>query len=195
MNKSVRWILQLLVAIIIVILGIFILVRQDLFKQILVIALGVAAIATGIGSLATMNRYSFGKFNHTSTLVKGVLGIIIGVLAVVMPLATGETVWTVIIYILAAQMLISGLVMLSDSIAVKSAGFPASPLVTEGILSLVLAIVLFVFPRNVADLLVTILGIIIIVVGLTVGLLAYFMHKRGAGVTVGGSSVEVVDGE
>ena len=190
MYKKGRWIIQLLAALLIVILGIFILVRQDLFRQILIIALGIVAIVTGISSLATMNRYKFGKFNHTTTLVKGVLGIIIGVLAVIMPLATGEKVWIVLLYVLAAQLLISSLVMLTDSIAVRAAGFPASPLVTEGLVSLVLAVVLFVFPRGVADLLITIFGITIIVVGLTVGLLAWFMRKRGVQVTVEAVEVE-----
>lgn len=190
MYKKGRWIIQLLAALLIVILGIFILVRQDLFRQILIIALGIVAIVTGISSLATMNRYKFGKFNHTTTLVKGVLGIIIGVLAVIMPLATGEKVWIVLLYVLAAQLLISSLVMLTDSIAVRAAGFPASPLVTEGLASLVLAVVLFVFPRGVADLLITIFGITVIVVGLTVGLLAWFMRKRGVQVTVEAVEVE-----
>lgn len=189
MKGKGRWIIQLLIAIAIVALGIFIMVREDMFKQIFVMALGLVAIVTGITSLATMNRYSFGKFNHGTTLVKGVLGLIIGVLAVIMPLATGEAVWTIIIYLLAAQMLIAAIVMLTDSIAVRSAGFPAAPLVTEGLISLVLAVILFVFPRDVANLLVTILGITIIVVGVTLGLLAILFRNRG-NATIEGVEVE-----
>ena len=190
MKRKGTWIVQLLVAIAVVPLGIFILIRQDLFKQVFIIALGLVAIITGITSLATMNRYSFGKFIHGSTVVKGVLGIIVGVLAVIMPIATGEAVWTVIIYILAAQMLIAAIVMIMDSVAVRSAGFPAAPLVVEGIVSLFFAIILFLFPRDIANLLVTILGVIVIVVGLTIGLLAVLLHKRSS-VTVEAVDVEV----
>ncbi|MDD3824019.1 MAG: DUF308 domain-containing protein [Sphaerochaetaceae bacterium] len=193
MKAKGRWIVQLLIAILIVILGIFILVRQELFKQILVIALGIVAIVTGITSLATMNRYSFNRFNHMTTLVKGVLGIIVGVLAVIMPLATGEAAWTVIIYVLAAEMVLGAIVMFIDAIAVRSAGFPASPLVTEGIVSIILAAMLFLFPKSVADLLVTILGITIIVIGMTVGFVALWIRKRNAHVIVG--SAETVSGE
>lgn len=193
MKLKGRWIIQLLVAILIVILGVFILVRQDLFKQVFIIALGIVAIVTGISSLATMHKYSFGRFTHATTLIKGVLGIIIGVLAIVMPLATGETVWTILIYALAAQMVISAAVMLTDAVAVRAAGFSAAPLVTEGIVSLVLAAVLFLFPRSVADLLVTIFGITVIVVGLTVGLLAFWMRKKRVDVVVGSVDVETVD--
>ena len=184
-----RWIIQLLIALVVVVLGIFMLVREDLFKQILVMALGLVAIVTGITSLATMHRYSFGKFNQGTTLVKGVLGLIIGVLAVVMPLAVGEAIWTVLIYLLAAQMLIAAVVMLTDAVAVRSAGFPAAPLVTEGLISLVLAVILFIFPRDVADLLVTILGITVMVVGVTLGLLAILFRNRG-GETIEGVDVE-----
>lgn len=189
MKVKGRWIVQLVIAILVVIIGIFILVRQDLFKQILVIALGVLALVTGIISLATMPKYSFGKFNHGTTLVKGVLGIVVGTLAIIMPLATGGAVWTTIIYILGAQLVLSAVVVFIDSIAVKSAGFPAAPLVTEGIVSLLFAVVLFLFPRDVANLLVTILGITVLIVGLTLALLAIIFRNRG------GATVEVVDVE
>ena len=191
MKLKGRWIVQLLIAIVIVLIGIFILVRQDLFKQILVIALGVLAIITGITSLATMNKYSFGKFNHGSTLVKGVLGIVVGMLAVIMPLATGETAWTFIIYVLAAELVISSLVLFIDAVAVKSAGFPAAPLVTEGIVSLIFAVILFLFPRDVANLLVTILGITVLIVGVTLALLAIAFRNRGGNATIEAVDVEV----
>ncbi len=190
MKVKGKWIIQLLIALVVIALGIFILVREDMFKQVFVMALGLVAIVTGITSLATMNRYSFGKYNHGTTLVKGVLGLIIGVLALIMPLATGEAVWTVIIYLLAAQMLIAAIVMLTDAVAVRSAGFPAAPLVTEGIISLVLAVILFIFPRDVADLIVTILGITVIVVGVTLGLLAILFRNR-VDTTIEGVEVEV----
>lgn len=191
MKLKGRWIVQLLIAILVVIVGIFILARQDLFIQVFIIVLGIVAIITGIGSLATMNRYSFGRFNHATTLVKGVLGIIIGVLAVIMPLATGEAMWTIIIYVLAAQMVISAIVMIIDAFAVHAAGFPAAPLVTEGLVSLVFAVMLFLFPRSVADLLVIILGITVIVVGLTLALVAFMARKKRTGVTVEAADVEI----
>ncbi len=190
MKMKGRWIVHLMIAILIVLVGIFILVRQDLFKQILVIALGILAVITGIISLATMRRYNFGKFNHGSTLLKGVLGIVIGMLAIIMPLATGEAAWTIILYVLAAQLVLSAIVLFIDSFAVKSANFPAAPLVSEGIVSLVFAAILFLFPRDVANLLVTILGITVLIVGVTLALLAITFRKRGT-TTVEAVEVEV----
>jgi uncharacterized membrane protein HdeD (DUF308 family) len=83
-------------------------------------------------------------------------------------------------------------VVFIDSIAVKAAGYPAAPLVTEGIVSLLFAVVLFLFPRDVANLLVTILGITVLIVGLTLALLAIIFRNRG-GATVEAVDVEVED--
>lgn len=189
MKLKKQWILQFLIGIVLVVLGIFILIRPDMFKQVFVITLGVVAIITGISSLATMNKYSFGRFNRGSTLVKGILGIIIGVLAVILPLAMAEVAWKVIIYILAAQMAISAIVMLLDAVAVRSAGFSPVYLVVEGLISLVLAVVLFLAPSSIADILVTVLGVTVIVVGLTFGLLALASKKKGGGITVEATEV------
>ncbi|MFA6645534.1 MAG: DUF308 domain-containing protein [Sphaerochaetaceae bacterium] len=191
MKLKKQWILQFLIGIVLIVLGIFILIRPDMFKQVFVITLGVVAIITGISSLATMNKYSFGRFNRGSTLVKGILGIIIGVLAVILPLAMAEVAWKVIIYILAAQMAISAVVMLLDAVAVRSAGFSPVYLVVEGLVSLVLAIVLFLAPSSIADILVTVLGVTVIVVGLTFGLLALASKKKGGGITVEATEVHI----
>jgi uncharacterized membrane protein HdeD (DUF308 family) len=64
-------------------------------------------------------------------------------------------------------------------------------LVTEGLVSLVFAVLLFLFPRSVADLLVIILGITVIVVGLTLALLAFIARKKRVGVTVEAVDVEI----
>lgn len=191
MKQKRQWVLHVLIAIVLIILGIFILVRREVFEQVFVIALGIVAIITGINSLATMNKYSFGRFNRSTTLVKGIVSIIIGVLAVVLPLAVGGAVWHIIIYVLAAQLLLSAIVLLIDAFAVRSVGFSPAPLVVESLASLVLAAVLFLSPRSIADLLITILGIVVIVVGLTLGLLALYSRKKNVDVTIEAVDVEI----
>lgn len=191
MKQKRQWILRVLVALVLIILGGFILAKKEVFEQVFVIALGVVAIITGINSLSTMNKYSFGRFNRGSTLVKGIISIIIGVLAVVLPLAVGGTVWRIILYVLAAQLLLSAIVMLIDAFAVRAVGFSPTPLIVEGLVSLALAAFLFLFPRSVADLLITILGIIVIVVGVTIGLLAFYSRNKNVDITVEAVDVEV----
>lgn len=178
MKKSTRWITYLLIAILILIAGVFVLIRQDLFKQIFVISLGVAVVIVSVVSLIMLGRYAFTPFYYRSTLMKGVLGLIVGVLAIVMPLSTAETIWTIILYILAAQLVLGALISFVDVIALRKLGYKSSYHIWEGVISLVIAVVLFIFPQELATMLVTIVGLIIIVIGLTLALIAILWLRK-----------------
>jgi uncharacterized membrane protein HdeD (DUF308 family) len=158
-------------------LGVFMMIREDLVKQILVIALGLSALMSSIVSLVTLKRFHFSRFSFSSTLFKGITGIIIGVLAVVLPLFASESVWNVIMYILASQFVISSFVLYSDSLVLRKTAFASRPLVIEATISLVLALLLFIFPRESANLFILLLAIIVMVVGLTFILLGYFYSR------------------
>ena len=158
-------------------LGVFMMIREDLVKQILVIALGLSALMSSIVSLVTLKRYHFSRFSFSSTLFKGITGIIIGVLAVVLPLFASESVWNVIMYILASQFVISSFVLYSDSLVLRKTAFTSRPLVIEATISLILALLLFIFPRESANLFILLLAIIVMVVGLTFILLGYFYSR------------------
>ncbi len=191
MRKKGGWIVYLLIALGLLFLGIFTLAKPKLFEQLFIIALGIVAIVTGTTSLVTLNKYSFGKFNRTTTLVKGIGSIIIGVLAVILPITIGGALWRIILYVLAVQLLLSAIVVLIDAFAVRSLGLSPAPLVIEGIVSFVVAILLFVSPREIADLLVTILGIVLIVLAVVMGVIAFVLGKRGPGDTIEAVEVEI----
>lgn len=165
-------------------LGVFMLVREDLVKQILVIALGLSALMSSIVSLVTLKRFQFSRFSFSSTLFKGITGIIIGVLAIILPLFAAESVWDVIMYILASQFIIASFVLYTDSFVLRKTAFASRPLVIEATISLVLALLLFIFPRESAALFILLLAIIVIVVGLTFILLGYFYSRRTKNVEV-----------
>ncbi len=191
MSRKRDWIVYLLIALGLLFLGIFTLAKPKLFEQLFIIALGVVAVVTGIGSLVTLNKYSFGKFNRTTTLVKGIGSIIIGVLAVVLPITIGGAIWRIILYVLAVQLLLSAIVVLIDAFAVRSLGLSPANLVVEGIVSFVIAILLFISPRTIADLLVTILGIVLIVLAVVLGAIAFVMRKKRAVGTIEAVEVEI----
>ncbi len=169
-------------------LGVFMLVREDLVKQILVIALGLSALMSSIVSLITLKRFHFSRFSFSSTLFKGITGIIVGVLAIILPLFAAESVWDVIMYILASQFVIASIVLFSDAFVLRKTVFSSRPLVIEATISLALALLLFIFPRESASLFIMLLSIIVMVVGLTFLLLGYFYskHKKSVEVTIEG---------
>lgn len=184
MNKKARLVINLIVAVLIIILGIFILIRKDLFKEIFMVAIGLVVLVASIRSLITMMKFPLGKMSRNFTLAKGILGLIIAVLAIVMPIATGETVWLILLYSLAIQLLLASIVLIIDSFVLHRVGFPILPLISEALISLAVAIALFVFPKSIADLLVNILGVVVIIVGLATGLFSYLFRKKATVVEV-----------
>jgi uncharacterized membrane protein HdeD (DUF308 family) len=190
--KSKKWLGQFIIGLIIIAAGVFILVKRDSFLRIFVMVLGVLAITSGASSLLSMNRYAFGRYNRNATLVKGILSLVIGVLAVVLPIFTLETTWRIFMYVLAAQMLISAAITLIAAIAVRSKGMSASQMVGEGALSLFFAVFLFLFPRSIGNLLVTIFGVIVIAIGLAFVAIAFIMRNKKDPRTLHDVEVEVV---
>ena len=159
-------------------LGIFMMVRSESFKQILLIALGAVALASSIVSMVTIKRYQSSKISFNSTLFKGITGIIVGILAIILPIIASQESWNFIMYILGAQFALGAIILFIDAAALKESEFFSKPLIIEGIVSLLFALFLFAFPREVASLLITLLAIIVMIVGLTFILIGYFSSKR-----------------
>ena len=190
--KNKKWLGQFSLGLAFIVGGGFILFQNEAFLKVLMILLGVMAIVNGTVSLVTMNRYAFGPFNRNATIVKGILSLVVGVLAVIMPLVTAETTWMVFVYVLAVQMVISGVITLITAVAVRSSSFSAKPMVWEGLISLAAAVILFLFPEDIGTLLVRILGIAIVVVGITIAALALRARKEKDGQTLHDVEVEVL---
>lgn len=193
MARKKDWVVYLLIALGLLFFGVFTLVKPKLFEQLFIIALGIVAIVTGTSSLVTLNKYSFNKFNRTSTLIKGVASIIIGVLAVILPITMGGVLWRIVLYVLAAQLLLSAIVVIIDAFAVRLLGLSPAPLFLEGVVSLVVSILLFISPKTIADLLVTILGVALIVVAVAIGVIAFVIRKKRFSQTIEAVEVEIED--
>lgn len=190
--KQMRWLGTLATGLAVLAVGIFMLASGETFIRVLLMVLGVLSILSGIASIATVGRYGFGRYNRSATMVKGMLGLIVGVLAVVMPLVTAQATWIVFVYILAAQLLLSAIVAFGGALAVGARGVGSSRLASEGWLSLLFAVVLFLFPQSIGKLLLTILGIVVIVVGLTLAVIAILAARKKDAVTVENGKAEVV---
>ena len=192
--KRLQWIVQLLIGIILIAFGLFILFgEKETFVTIIMVFLGTLAIISGIVSIATLGTYKFGRFNHGAVVVKGTVAIIIGVLAIILPLATAYTTWKIFIYVLAAEMVLSSIISFLTAVAAHSHDLPVSRMVQEGLISLLVAIVLFIFPEGVGSLIVIILGIAVMVVGATIGGLAIYQKKQSDKTTIEAVDVEVTE--
>ncbi len=159
-------------------LAVFMMIRPDSFKQILLIALGAVALISSVISLTTIRRYQRSRFTFSSTLVKGITGLIIGILSVILPIFASREIWNLVMYILGAQFALGSVILFIDAASLKDTEFLSRPVYMEGVISLLIALLLFIFPRQVASLLITLLAIIIAVVGITFIFIGYFSSKR-----------------
>ena len=105
--------------------------------------------------------------------------------AVILPLALATAVWTAMVYVLAAYLLVSALLELYASIRLRSSGVDTKPYYGEIIGSIVLAVILFIIPAQVGIVLVRICGALLVLSGLGVIFwqwrnrgMEYYLHKK-----------------
>ncbi|MFA7118816.1 MAG: DUF308 domain-containing protein [Sphaerochaetaceae bacterium] len=165
-------IVSLLLGIALVILGIFVLMQDE---KLLSIALGIALIISGVSTLQVVSSFIFAsKRWKIATLCKGVISIVVGLLGILY----SQKSWDVMMYIMGIQMVISAVIALCDAaILKKSSNLPVGSIVSDGIFSLIVAVVLFAFPSFVGNVLVKIIGIVLLAAGLGLGVWAMRIRK------------------
>lgn len=170
-------------------LGLFLLISPETFISFFVIILGVAAVIDGIFILATTRnlipdpQYSF------IVLMRGILSIIIGGLAVVLPLTVAAVVWTVMAYTLAAYFFVSAGLQVYTITKLHRNGIMVRQSMIEVFASVILAVVLIVIPQAAGNFIVRIFGIVLLVVGASF----IIVQWKNRPLTVAPDSVETVE--
>ena len=122
-----------------------------------------------------------------TVIVRSVISIVIGILAVFLPLRFAEAMWTIMLYVLAAYLLASAFLELYMLAKLRDTNIERRRYMLEVIISLVGAIVLFIVPQQVGLVLVRILGVLLLAV--SAGYMLFEWHDRPIVV----DEVEVVD--
>ena len=101
-----RW--YLFSGILAALLGLLVIIFPAFWIKLVVVILGLAAIAYGIYSLKITKVIS-DELNYRRTiLIKSIVSIVAGLMAVLFPLAIGGAAWTAMIWLLIFYLLISG---------------------------------------------------------------------------------------
>ncbi len=158
-------------------LGLFLLISPDTFISFFVILLGLAAIIDGVFILAATRDLIIDPQYKLIVTVRGVLSLVVGLLAVVLPVAVAAVVWKAMAYTLAIYLLVSVGMQLYTITKLHRNGIMIRQSLIEVASSLVLALVLFVIPVQEAEhLLVRLFGIVLLVIG--VGLVVIQWKNR-----------------
>lgn len=171
-------------------LGLFLLISPQTFIQFFVIILGVAAVIDGIFILATSRNLIVDPQYNMIVTIRGVLSIVVGAFAVILPMAVANIAWKVMAYSLAIYLLISAGMQIYTITKLHRNGIMIRQSMIEVLTSILLAIALFVIPSKVAgDFIVRIFGIALVIFGAG----TVIVQWRNRPITVVPDSVETVE--
>ena len=147
-------------------LGLFLLISPDTFISFFVILLGVAAVIDGIFILAATRDLIIDPQYKLIVTIRGVLSVVVGLLAVILPIAVAAVVWKAMAYTLAIYLLISSVMQLYTITKLHRNGIMIRQSMIEVASSLVLALVLFIIPaQSAGHFIVRLFGIILLAIG------------------------------
>ncbi len=156
---------SLLLGIILAVVGLIMTITPAGCIKAVVIILGIEAVANGIYQLVyTRKLFPDAAFQY-SVIIRGMLSIVVGLLAFFLPLRFAEMLWTVMLYVLAVYLLVGSALLLFSCGKLQNTNIDRRQFITEAVISILLALVMILIPVNIGTALVRIAGIALIIVG------------------------------
>ena len=173
--KKMDWLFGAIVAL----MGLLLIIMPKFWICAIVVLIGLALIGYGAYNLK-ITRVLYDNINYKkSILIKGIANILIGVFAILFPMAFGNSVWTAMVYLLAIYLVISAGLGFYSVTLLKNSGIERKKYVWENLVLLLIAIVLFIISPNKLGLaIVRIIGILVMIVGGILALLGVKSAKE-----------------
>lgn len=186
--KKFNWMIYAVTAL----LGLLILVFPDFWIKLVVFSVGLGSIAYGGYSLLITRKVFQDSAYETVVLTKGLFSIVIGVIAVIFPLAFAATMWKAMIYIQIVYLLISAVIGFYSVSLLKNTEINRKPYIFENLGLVVLAVVLlFISPERMGIFLVRVIGLAALVFGVVMVSFQFLIEKST--IEVDPDDVEIVD--
>ncbi len=161
------------IAVMMAIIGLMMLMAAEPIIQVLVIVLGIAALAEGVFILTSIMPMSSERAFKIECILRAAISIVIGLLCIILPLRMATLAWQVMVCIFAIYALVSAMLEILIVWRLHSEGFPVKRLVIEIAATIALAVILFMLPTSFGFTLVKIGGVVMILIGALTGFLAY----------------------
>ncbi len=134
--------------------------------KVVVILLGIAATIKGLYDLIKVRVLTEDSFFRRTVIIRSLGSIIIGLLAVFLPIAmfnTVQAIFRIMLYILAIYLILAAGAEIYMIMKLDEAEIPSAPFRAEAIGSILIAIFLFILPANVGVIIVRVMGIAVAV--------------------------------
>lgn len=159
-----------------IIIGLMMLIVPHQCIKAIVIILGVFSVANGVYNLFAIRRLIADSDFAITITIRGIISIIVGLLAILLPLIFAGVIWTIMVYLLAFYLLISSGMEIYGATKMKKVGINTKPYIAEIIGSIIIALILLIIPAEIGTLIVRLLGIAIMIVG--IGLLFFETRNK-----------------
>lgn len=158
-------------------LGLMMLFSPATFIKVIIIAAGCACVVSGVLALSGARTLIEDPVYSWCVTGRAILCIIVGALAVILPLAIAKTAWTVMLYILAVELLVSAAVEVYTTLKLKAADVDCKFYWGEIIVSAAVSLVLFLMPAKIGSALIRIVGACILIAAIALFIWEYRSNK------------------
>ncbi len=188
---------MLLAGAVILAVGILVMVHTDSFMKIVMIAAGIGTFIDGLYTLNGMKKWKYTETTRTLAMVKGIESVAIGCAAVLVALFAVETALTIMVYVFAVGLVFSAIVAFENAATASKFGITEmrSHFIVEGVITSLIALLLFFRPVDTLYKVVRILAIVMIAIGgaMVIASVVAMVGKRSGDGTVIVEEAEVVD--
>lgn len=169
---SKKW--NFCLAAVLAVLGLLIICRPDFF----VILLGFAAIAYGVYNLVyTKKLYENTSFS-TLILIRCIVSVTVGILAVLFPITMGKTIWDAALRILAIYLICTAGIGFYSMYLLKDTQIEFKNYLYENLALLLVAVFLFLMPGTVGSIFKNVIGVFCILAGVALCVYTWFMNRK-----------------
>ena len=160
------------------VLGILILIFPAFWIKLIVVLLGLGAVGYGIYNFTYIKKLSDESSYRTIIMIRSLVSIVIGLLAVILPMTVAETMWTIMIYILAVYLVCAACLGFYGMYVLRNTEVELKNYLLENFILLAIAVFLFLVPAQLGIALVRILGLAVIAVGAFFGLSEWYISRK-----------------
>ena len=151
--------------ILMILLGLVMLIAPGRFIGVFWVIIGIAVVLEGFVTLFAVLPEVVDPRARLMLLVRGILGVAVGLLSVFLPLMVASVSWTAMLCILATEMVVSAVMEFFVIRDMRALGLPVHDNVIEAILLIALAVILFMFPLQIGIIIVRIAGAAVVIGG------------------------------
>ena len=161
------------------ILGLLVIIFPKFVKQVIFVLMGLGAIVYGIYNFKITKALYDGSAYGRTIIIRGIISVLIGVCAILFPLAFGEALWAVMIWVLIVYLIISAVLGFYAAALLRHTGIDRKKYIFENIILLLIALVLILIsPKILGDVIIRIVGIVTLLVGAALLVYSFVFKKK-----------------